>query len=162
MTVPHSQRVLLITHLLAGVGLFGADLVLLVLASSGLAGAAPETVYPAAERIGALVMEPLAVLALLTGVGLAVVGRRRWATPWILVKLVITVALMGALVLVLVPRLGAAAAVASSHGLVSDADRRALVIAPAIASTMLAVNAVLGVVKPRRRSTSLPAVPQST
>ena len=159
MTVWHSRRALLVAHVLAGAGLFGADVVLLVLAASGLDAAAPETVYPAAARIGTLVIQPLAALALVSGVALTVVGRRSWSTPWILVKLSVTVVLAGVLVTVLVPRLGAVADTAASHGQVSDADRRALVIAPAISSTLLAVNAALGVVKPRRRTNSS-TVPQ--
>ncbi|MEU4606450.1 hypothetical protein AB0F43_25955 [Kribbella sp. NPDC023972] len=42
------RKLLLFVHVLAAVGLFGTDLVLLVLGISGASGSDPQAVYPAA------------------------------------------------------------------------------------------------------------------
>jgi hypothetical protein len=76
-SLPAAWRNLLLTvHVLATVGVFGADLVLLVLGASSVFGADPRTVYPAAHLIGQILVQPLAFAALGTGVALALL------TPW--------------------------------------------------------------------------------
>jgi hypothetical protein len=65
----------------------------------------------------------------------------------------------GLVVLVLLPKLGAAADAAAgpaAHPL-GDVDQVQLVIAPSVASTLLLVNVVLSVYKPGGRLRSRPA-----
>jgi hypothetical protein len=109
--LPTAWRKLLLTvHVLATVGVFGADLALLILGVSSVFGADPQTVYPAAHLISQVLVAPLAIASLATGVALALLTPwgllRYW---WTVTKLTITAVLTGAVVLVLVPQLGAAA-----------------------------------------------------
>jgi hypothetical protein len=154
MPSPPSRKLLLTVHVLATVGLFGADLTLLVLGVSGARGLDPQTVYPAAHLVGARLVAPLALIALGTGLMLAVASPwdllRHW---WVAIKLTITVALTALVFLVLIPKLAAAAdlGAGSALDLPADSARRQLAIIPAVASALLALNVTLAMYKPRRR-----------
>jgi hypothetical protein len=132
------------------VALLGTDLVLLALGISGLRGAEPLTVYPAAHLVGAWLVAPLAIGALATGILLGILtpwGLTRHG--WVTIKLTITTVLTTLVLLVLVPGLGQAADDAATG--VSDPQRIRFAIAPAVASALLALNVVLAMYKPRSR-----------
>ncbi|HJZ49759.1 MAG TPA: hypothetical protein VKE41_21425 [Roseiflexaceae bacterium] len=159
------RRLLLSVHVVATVSVLGTDLVLLALGLSSLSGADPLTIYPAAHLVGARLVAPLAVLALSTGLLQGTLTPwglfRYW---WVTIKLAITAVLTGVVLFVLVPRLGGAAdAVAGpSPHLLSLGERLSLVVAPAVASTLLLLMVVLAIFKPgwrlrRRTSGEAPA-----
>ena len=155
MRLPAPWRTLLLTvHVAATVSVLGTDLVLLALGLASTGGADPRTIYPAAHLVGARLVAPLTVVALGTGVLLGLLtpwGLLRYR--WVATKLAITAALTGVVLVVLVPRLGAAAeAVAgpAPHALPGGA-RVPLVVAPAVASALLALNVALAIVKPGGR-----------
>jgi len=78
------------------------------------------------------------------------------------IKLAITVALTPVVLFVLVPRLDAAAA---ADQLFAESQRVQLVIAPAVASSLLALNVALAVYKPHwrlRRSLPLSGIARMT
>ncbi len=148
------RKLLLTVHVLTTVGLFGADLVLLTLGITSVLGAEPRTVYPAAAAVGKTLLGPLAVASLATGLLLGALSQwgllKYW---WVVIKLAITVALTPVVLFVLVPRLEAAA---EAGRLLTESERAQLVIAPGVASSLLALNATLAVFKPHwrlRRST---------
>ena len=148
------RKVLLTLHVAGAVSVLGADLVLLALGLASLGGADPRTIYPAAHLVGARLVAPLAVVSLGTGLLLGLLTPwgllRYW---WVATKLAITAALTGVVLVVLVPRLGAAAeAVAgpAPHALPGGA-RVPLVVAPAVASALLALNVALAIFKPGGR-----------
>jgi hypothetical protein len=157
---PPWRKLLLVVHLIAAVGLVGADAVILALHIAGLRGADPATVYPAGHLVAQAVVVPMAVTALAAGVTLGLLTSwglvRHW---WVATKLALTIALTGVALFLLIPRTGAAAAAAKAGELVPDADRMRLVLFPAAAGTVLVVNVVLGVYKPfgrlSRRRTNL-------
>jgi len=146
------SRPLLTAHILATVGLFGADLVLVTLGFSALFGADPSTVYPAAQLIASTVVAPLALVSLASGVVLARLNGwgllRYW---WVTLKLAITLILTLVVLTVLVPRLGTAAAIATAHASFDIAQRVPLALAPALATVFLVLNVALAVYKPRWR-----------
>jgi len=79
--LPTRWRKLLVTvHVLTTVGVFGTDLVLLLLGAWSALGAEPRAVYPAAALVGQILVAPLAIASLGTGVALALL------TPWGLLK----------------------------------------------------------------------------
>jgi hypothetical protein len=142
---PRGGRNLLLTvHVLATVGLFGADLGLLVLGTSSLAGTDPSAIYPASHLIGEIIVQPLAIVSVVTGVVLARVSGwgllRYW---WTAIKLATTLALTA-----VVPRLGMAAGAPES---VPASQRLFLLLGPAIASSLLVLNVALAIYKPRWR-----------
>ncbi len=154
------RKLLLSVHVVATVSVLGTDLVLLALGLSSLSGADPRTIYPAAHLVSARLVAPLAVLALLTGLLLGVLTPwgllRYW---WVTIKLAITAVLTGVVLFVLVPGLGATADAVSGlpPHLLTIGERLPLVVAPALASTLLALNVVLAIFKPAwrlRRSTT--------
>jgi hypothetical protein len=151
---------LLTVHLVTAVGALGADLVLLTLGLSGLLGADPITIYPAAALIGSAIVVPLAVVALASGVLLGLLTSwglfRYW---WTAMKLTIAAALIVAVVVVLAPRLGASADAAMAGRPFTAAERQALVIAPVVGTSLLAVNVGLAVFKPRWRLRRIPSEP---
>jgi hypothetical protein len=148
------HKLLLTLHVATTVSVLGMDLVLLALGIASLGGADPRTIYPAAHLVGAWLVAPLAVLALGTGLLLGVLTPwgvlRYW---WVAIKLMITLVLTGVVLLVLVPRLGALAIAVTGPAprLLTIGERVPLVVAPAIASTLLLVNVALAVFKPKWR-----------
>jgi hypothetical protein len=145
------RKLLLTIHVVATVSVLGTDLVLLALGLSSMGGADPQIIYPAAHLVGAQLVAPLAVLSLGTGLLLGALTSwglfRYW---WVTVKLAITAVLTGVVLFVLVPRLGASADVVSGPAphLLTSAERLPLVIAPAVASTLLLLMVVLAIFKP--------------
>jgi hypothetical protein len=143
------RKALLAVHVATTVSVLGADLALLTLGISGLLGSEPQAIYPAAHLVGARLLAPLAVGSLGTGLLLGVLTPwgllRYW---WVAIKLAITTVLTAAVLFVLVPRLGAAAAAAPAMEASTDPRRLLLVIAPAVASTLLVLSVVLAIFKP--------------
>lgn len=152
MTLPQPWRNLLLSlHVASSVGVLGADLALLIFGIAGVGGADPLTIYPAAQLIGAWLVAPLALLTLATGLTLAVL------TPWglfnywwVTIKLTIVLVLTGAVLFVLVPSLGATAALVSGAGAqpLSPGQRLPLLLAPAAASSLLVIALLLAIFKP--------------
>ena len=148
------RKLLLTVHVAATVSVLGTDLVLLALGLSSLGGADPRTIYPAAHLVGAWLVAPLAVLSLGTGLLLGILTPwglfRYW---WVTIKLAVTAVLTGVVLFVLVPRLGAAAAAVTGPAprLLPIGERLPLIVAPAVASTLLALNVVLAIFKPTWR-----------
>ena len=152
ITLPSPWRKLLLTvHVAASVSVLGTDLVLLALGISSVGGADPRTIYPAAHLVSAWLVAPLAVLALGTGLLLGLLTPwgvlRYW---WVTSKLALTAVLTGVVLFVLVPRLGAAAAAVTGPAprVLASGERLPLVVAPAVASTLLVLNVVLAIFKP--------------
>lgn len=159
MRLPSRARnALLSIHIAATVSALGADLVLLALGLAGLSGADARTVYPAAYLIGSSIMAPLAVVSLATGLLLALLTRwgvfRYW---WVTIKLTVTAVLTLLVLLVLVPRLGAAAGAVGRAVALTDAERLQLVVTPATGSGLLIGMIGLAVFKPSWRLPRLPA-----
>jgi len=155
LTLPVPWRKLLLSlHVATTVSVLGTDLVLLTLGIASLGGADPQTIYPAAHLASAWLVAPLAVLSLGTGLLLGLLTPwgvfRYW---WVTIKLAITIVLTGIVLFVLVPRLGmvAAAVTASDSGPLPIGERVSLVIAPALASSLLLLNVILAIFKPGRR-----------
>ncbi|MGH3948440.1 MAG: hypothetical protein ACRDSE_04860 [Pseudonocardiaceae bacterium] len=144
-------RQLLVVHIASSVGVLGADLVLLALGVTGWLGATPATVYPAMRIVAAGVIAPLAVVALTSGLALAMRARlvRR---GWVLVKLGVTSALTVAVFAVVAPGLGRVAEdVTRTAGTVADSHRLTYAIAPSVSLALLLLNVVLAVYQPRSR-----------
>ncbi|MQA15236.1 MAG: hypothetical protein GEV09_14030 [Pseudonocardiaceae bacterium] len=146
---PRRHKLLLTVHVAAAVSLLGTDLVLLALGISGLRGADPQTVYPAASLIASWLVAPLVVVALGTGALLAVVARwgllRYW---WVTIKLTATVVFTGVVVLVLVPRLAASADAATAARTFTTAERMPLAVVPSLAVAVLILLVGLAIFKP--------------
>jgi hypothetical protein len=145
------RKLLLTVHVVATVSVLGTDLVLLLLGLASMGGADPQTIYPAAYLVAARLVAPLALISLGTGILLGILTPwglfKYW---WVAIKLAITAVLTAVVILVLVPRLGAAADTVTrpaSH-ILTSAERLPLAIAPAIASTLLLLAAVLAIFKP--------------
>jgi hypothetical protein len=144
------RKPLLVVHIVASVGLIGTTLVLLALGISGLRGADPRTVYPAARLVEAWLVAPLAVTALASGLVQSVTSEwgliRYW---WVVIKLTITAVLTMVVFLVLAPGLAAIANTAA--GQITDGQRLRVALFPSAALVLLVLNVVLGTYKPRRR-----------
>jgi hypothetical protein len=149
---PNARNLLLTVHVAATVSALGADLVLLVLGVAGASGADPRTVYPASSIIGSMLMAPLAAASLASGLALALLTRwgvfRYW---WVTIKLAITASLTALVVLVLVPRLAAAARSVALGTALTDAERTQLVITPMVGCSLLVLTITLAVFKPSWR-----------
>lgn len=149
---PRWRTPLLILHLVATVGLIGITLALIALGVASVRGADPRTIYPAAYLIEAWVVAPLAVLAL--GTGLLQGLRSQWGLVqywWVTIKLATTAALIGVILFVLLPRLATSADAAMAGQPFGPAERLPLAIAPGVGLTLLLLNVVLAVYKPRWR-----------
>ena len=144
------KQSVLAVHIATAVGLFGVDLCLVLLGALGLAGVQPQRLYPAASLIAALLLRPLALAALATGILLAfLTGWRLFAYWWTTIKLAIAAALLSAAIFILLPAFEAAASAAAME--ISPENRLPLFLAPAIASALLAVAIGLSVFKPQWR-----------
>jgi uncharacterized membrane protein len=151
VTTPARRRHLLTLHLVSAVALLGVDLVLATLGVAGLGDANPETIYPAARRVGEWLAGPLAVAALVTGLGLLLASPLSLRSDrWVAAKLAITLLLATLLLTAVIPWLRDASEAALETGHVGDALRRRLAIAPAAASAALLINVLLGRYKPWR------------
>lgn len=143
-------------HIVFGVSVLGADAALLALASAGLAGAAPQSVYPAMHLLVTVLLVPLALGAVVTGLIQVVVGRwhplRHW---WVLVKLLATGAGTGLAAFVLSPGLAKAAEAATgATAFLTPERQRAYAVILAVQCVVLVGLAALGVVKPGSRKTA--------
>ncbi|MFG1920856.1 hypothetical protein [Cryptosporangium sp. NPDC048952] len=148
---PRWRKTVLITHVTTSVGWLGADAVLVVLGVAGLTGAAggPDVVYPVAGLIGTVLITPLALAALVTGV-LSGLGTkwglfRHW---WVVTKLAVTVVMNVLVLFVLAPGLREAARLGSE---LPGRDAINFVVAPSVACTLLLLTTILSVSKPRKR-----------
>jgi hypothetical protein len=85
------HKALLMLHILTTIGVFGADLALLTLGISALFGADARSVYPPSHLIAEVLVQPLAIASLATGVALGLLSGwglvRYW---WTGIKLAIT------------------------------------------------------------------------
>jgi hypothetical protein len=161
--LPRRRRNLLLTvHIVVAVGALGTDAILLTLGVTGLVSGDGELVraaYLAMDLLVAVVLVPLALAALLTGVLLGLGTRwglvRHW---WVLAKLTLTIVLATAAVFLLRPSLNEAAASAlalptaelAGAGIGQVAVRAAT--APAVGVLLLTTAVVLAVFKPRGRT----------
>lgn len=152
---PNHRRAVLITHLLGGVGWFGAVAAYLCLSVTGLLTPNPKLAdgcYLAMEVIGWRVVVPLSGLVVLAGltqgIGTAWGLTRHW---WVLLKLLMTVLAAGALLMHMRPT--SVLAAAAQAGRLADPDlqglRFELVLAPSLALLLLGFNVALGVIKPK-------------
>jgi hypothetical protein len=152
MVLPQPWRKLLLTvHVAASVSVLGTDLALLALGAASVGGADPVAVYPAASLIAVWLVTPLALIAFATGLLLGLLTPWGLFTYWwVTIKLAIVVALTGAVLFVLVPALGATADAVTgpSPQPLGAGERLPLLIAPAAASTLLAIALALAVFKP--------------
>lgn len=146
---PRWRKPLLTVHVVAAVSLVGTDLVLVALGISGVRGADPRIVYPAAYLVEAWLVAPLAVVALGTGVLQALLSSwglvRYW---WVAIKLTTTAAFTVLIVVVLIPRLAASADAAAAGEAFTAAERLPLALVPSLAVALLVLNAALGIHKP--------------
>jgi hypothetical protein len=151
VTTADHRRHLLTIHIVTAVALLGIDLVLAVLGLAGLGGTDPETVYPAAHRVGEWLAAPFAIAAIVTGLGLLLTGPFSLRNDlWVAAKLAITAVLSILLLTAVIPWLHDASELAVETGEVGDSLRRRLAIAPAAASAALLINVLLVRYKPRR------------
>ena len=155
---PRWRKLLLVVHVATSVGLLGTDSAVLLLAIRGAAGADPGGVYPAAQSIGELLLVPLALLSLLSGITLGLVTTwglvRHW---WVLLKLVLTSAGTVLALVVLTPALSALAGAARAEMVIATADRLLLVRDTGAASVVLLITLALSIYKPFGRVNEKPA-----
>lgn len=141
-----ARSVLLTLHVTLSVGWVGLDASLLVLVATALRTGDPAAAA-AAGMLGTTLLAPFAFGALVTGLVLALATPwgllRHW---WVLVKFVITVALVGGGMGMLLPRLGLLA-----DGAAGPVQVQALV-STSVALVLLGSATVLSVVKPWGRT----------
>ncbi len=146
---PPWRKLLLVVHVATSVGLLGTDGTVLFLAVQGATGVEPAAVYPAAQGIGEVLLVPLALLSLLSGITLGLLTRwglvRHW---WVLLKLVLTTAGAVLALVVLTPALAGLADSARAGAAVATADRLLLVRDSGAASIVLLATLVLSIYKP--------------
>src|SRR5215210_8752712 len=90
---PRWRKWLLTLHIGSWVALLGADGAVLSLDVAGVLGRDPVGIYPAASLIGSVLLVPLALASLLSGVSLGLLTP--WgllAHWWVAIKLVLTLA----------------------------------------------------------------------
>jgi hypothetical protein len=151
------RRVLLPVHLVSAVGLLGADLALAGLGITGATESAPAVeVYPAMSLVATWIMLPLGGVAIASGLALAWTQSAKFRPDWVRAKLLITLTLAVALVVVVAP--GLADEAARAHAGVIGGNP-AYAVGPAVSATFLVVNVVLGTAKPRRLFRRGPASP---
>lgn len=151
-----TRRVVLLIHLTASLGWFGADVVLGVLAVTGFVSDEPARVaacYTALHVFAVPILLILGLVSLASGLVLGLASR--WGvvrTRWVLVKLVINLVLVALVPVLLQPRLTEVAQQARQVdvGLVERLGRMPLdLLFPAFVSgTSLLVASVLAVWKP--------------
>ena len=147
------QRLLLFIHIAASVGVFGADLALLILGVAAASGFDGRAVYPAAHLLASRLIVPLAALSLVTGVALAL-RAGMFKHGWVVAKFVITVEMTIAATFVLTPGLRAAANTVLSNAKLGDGSVVKFAAVPAVASALLLLNVALAIYKPARRLSS--------
>jgi hypothetical protein len=126
--------------------------VLLVLGLRGAFGADPLTIYPAMAALATWVLAPLALIASVSGILIALAGR--WGLfrrGWVTTKLVITVSLAVLVIAVAAPGLTSAADAAIQGMPVATGTRTVFALVPSVTVFLLLFNVALGVYKPGRR-----------
>jgi uncharacterized membrane protein len=156
---PRIRKTVLVVHVLASVGWFGAVAAFIALAVAGLGGGDAEGVagvYAAAQVITWYVILPLGILSFISGIvqGLGTQWGlvRYW---WVFIKLVLTTGALALLVvhIQVVDRAAShigTGAMAGMSGL--DEVRLQLVVDSAGAVAVLVITTLLSVVKPRGRT----------
>jgi hypothetical protein len=150
------RRINLVLHVAVSVGWLGMDAVLLVLGATAALTGDPELTracYLAMDAAGGLMLVPIALLTLLTGL-VAGMGTK-WGLVrywWVLVKLVLTLAAATASIFLL--RANLASAAAETGMPLPDLGRYELdlVIAPTVALVLYTTMVVLSVLKPWGRT----------
>jgi hypothetical protein len=169
---PALRKGLLTAHIVVGVGWIGVDVVLLILALTGLTSTDSNTVAASYLAIGTfttVLLLPAGVLTLATGLLLG--AGTRWGIVrywWLTAKLVITVVLTTLVVLLLRPRVAEVAGQARQAGAAGlSRDQLGtlpidLVFPPSVSIAALLAATVLAVYKPwgttpfaRRREPSM-------
>ncbi len=151
------RRTLLIAHIAVSVAWLGISLCLLVLGVAARTATDPAAAaggYRAMGAIAGTVLAPTSLLALLTGLALAL--GRPWGLTvhyWILVKLLLTLAAAAASIFAL-PALVAQAvhATAAGTGRVDGPTADNLIIAPAVAVATYSAIVAISVLKPWGRT----------
>lgn len=133
-------------HIVAFCTAIGAELVLLGFGIVTLNGTPVSSVLPAVALVAGLIVRPAAVVVLASGVYLALTNLHGARQAWIVAKLIIILALIGALFFSLVPSLERALRDGVAVSPVS------LVVAPFVALVLLSVAVFLGLFKPSGRS----------
>ena len=143
---PRWRKALLTAHVVTAVGWLGVDLVLLTFGVAGLAGADPDLVYPAQSLVGRVLFVPLSVAVWLIGVVTAL------GTPWgllrhrwVLVKFLLTTAMLGLVLFLLRPGLADAGELA---GALPDPERVNMVVAPSVSTSLLLFATAVSTYKP--------------
>jgi hypothetical protein len=156
---PRWRKAVLTLHVITSVGWLGADLVLLTLSVAGLTGYRPEIVYPALGFVGLALFVPLSGLVWLIGVFNA------WSTPWgllrhrwVVVKLIITTAMLVAVFFALRPGLETALAQGAA---LTQRERIGLLFPPVVSTSLLVFATVLSTYKPWGRTRRATAPPSS-
>lgn len=147
-----TARWALTLHIAGSVSALGADLVLLALGLRGAFGADPVTIYPAMAALATWVLAPLALIASVSGILIAVTGR--WGLfrrGWVTTKLSITVSLAVLVIAVAAPGLMTAADAAIQGMPVAVGTRTVFALVPAVTVLLLVLNVALGIYKPGRR-----------
>jgi hypothetical protein len=151
---PRWRKLLLTIHVSTAVSIIGATLSLIALGIAGLRGEDPATVYPALSMVESWVTAPLAIAALGSGLLLALLSEWGLVTYWwVAIKFTLTTVLTVLIFTVVIPGLAAAAdsATGVSSEPLTDAQQFRIVLIPAVATTLLVLNAALGLYKPRWR-----------
>lgn len=157
--LPRRWRATILTiHIVVAVGALGTEAALLSLGLTGLVSSDPDLIraaYVAMDVVVASVMLPLALAAVLSGLLLAL--GTHWGLArhyWVLAKLILTLTVATAALLMLRPAVSQAAAHAlaipldelAASGIGESAVR--VTTAPAIGVAVLVVVAAIAVVKP--------------
>jgi hypothetical protein len=151
------RKTTLVTHIVSGIGWLGIDVVLLVLAVTGLTSNDRATVAACYQAMGLFVIPtllPAGLICLASGILLGLGSKygllRYW---WVAIKLVLNIVLTVLVLVLLRPRIGEAAHIGRelTTGLALDALGRLpvdLVFPPAVSIAALTFATVLAVYKP--------------
>ncbi|RAY16704.1 DUF2269 domain-containing protein [Actinomadura craniellae] len=151
-----ARRAVLLLHVIFSAGWLGLDLGLLALGIAALASGDPALVhgaYLAMELLGDTLLVPIGLLALLTGLALAlgtVWGLFRHY--WVAVKFVLTVVALTASTFALRSGLHEAAAAVRTGEPVPGGVAADLVVGPSVALTLYVVMTGLSILKPWGRT----------
>ncbi|GAB2858814.1 hypothetical protein GCM10027176_71660 [Actinoallomurus bryophytorum] len=151
---PRIRKTIVTLHVIFAVGWLGTDFSMLGLGITGFSSSSLETMresYLSMERIGAYVVIPVALCAVLTGLLLGL--GTRWGLlryHWVTVKLVVGLLALTLAVLPLQIQLHTAATAVQEPGATSDIGfvQYTLIIAPAVALALYSSNVVLSIFKP--------------
>jgi hypothetical protein len=147
-----APRWLIAAHIAAVGATLGADLVLLALGIRGQRGSDPVSVYPAMATLVTWILAPSGALSLLTGLVLARrTGRHLLGHGWLTTKLIVTSGLVLLVLLVALPGLHQTADSAQAGTAIPDRSRVTYAVVPALTASLLLLNVVLGVYRPRFR-----------